>query len=110
MRISDWSSDVCSSDLDGPVAPRFDGIDPHQHAIGAKQLCAHLLDGLIRIGRPRNLNSNTAQRLDDAPKARAFDRGRLPERRLGRMKDRHSIAHARYVPLLRRTAAESCSG
>src|SRR3546814_7979109 len=85
MRISDWSSDVCSSDL---------------------QLCAHLLDGLIRIGRPRNLNSNTAQRLDDAPKARAFDRGRLPERRLGRMKDRHSIAHARYVLLLRSTAAE----
>src|SRR3546814_5724729 len=109
MRISDLISDVCSSDLaiqDGPVAPRFDGIDPHQHAIGAKQLCAHLLDGLIRIGRPRNLNSNTAQRLDDAPKARAFDRGRLPERRLGRMKDRHSIAHARYVLLLRSTAAE----
>src|SRR3546814_11462818 len=25
MRISDWSSDVCSSDLDRPPAPRLDG-------------------------------------------------------------------------------------
>src|SRR3546814_13295652 len=29
MRISDWSSDVCSSDL---VAPRADRIEPRPHA------------------------------------------------------------------------------
>src|SRR3546814_4860749 len=30
MRISDWSSDVCSSDLegDGEVSPRLAGLDP----------------------------------------------------------------------------------
>src|SRR3546814_13473094 len=35
MRISDWSSDVCSSDLDGAAFAVFDdgiGIDPQDHA------------------------------------------------------------------------------
>src|SRR3546814_5599749 len=28
MRISDWSSDVCSSDLDGPGSTRLAGMNP----------------------------------------------------------------------------------
>src|SRR3546814_6999495 len=38
MRISDWSSDVCSSDLPAPIGRRIAGEedrrDEHQHEIG----------------------------------------------------------------------------
>src|SRR3546814_306147 len=44
MRISDWSSDVCSSDLavDGPRLGRPD--DGHQRSSGSNQACGPLLD------------------------------------------------------------------
>src|SRR3546814_11720530 len=61
MRISDWSSDVCSSDLDHPyVGSRIEALGYR----GAKDLLAYLLDlekapseGLKRVisKQPKNL-------------------------------------------------------
>src|SRR3546814_3499287 len=38
MRISDWSSDVCSSDLLGAVFSRFVEIEPARLLVGQRQL------------------------------------------------------------------------
>src|SRR3546814_12149415 len=38
MRISDWSSDVCSSDLPGPREDRRVGIDAHHLEMGMAPL------------------------------------------------------------------------
>src|SRR3546814_16564605 len=57
MRISDWSSDVCSSDLDGWMRGAYLGpkrrieLVPHQpdRAIAQKGIVAHEVDGIGRI-------------------------------------------------------------
>src|SRR3546814_14630937 len=41
MRISDWSSDVCSSDLDGPIAAAF-GINQKGMSLMLAGICAAL--------------------------------------------------------------------
>src|SRR3546814_236391 len=66
----------------GAVASPFDGIDPDQHAIRLEKLRAHFLDSLVGVGRPRDFESGSAQRLGNARKARAFDLRRLPGRGL----------------------------
>src|SRR3546814_19745469 len=53
MRISDWSSDVCSSDLIGMSEPTRStrqakpkpGVSPHGEAIAAWLIAAHILAG-----------------------------------------------------------------
>src|SRR3546814_12778566 len=57
MRISDWSSDVCSSDLGGAVGRdhQHGGADhlvvevDRHHRIGAygRGLCGHVLEGML---------------------------------------------------------------
>src|SRR3546814_5943704 len=52
MRISDWSSDVCSSDLAPPTAPVERATDVHLdgHVVYAgfwKRVAATLIDGVI---------------------------------------------------------------
>src|SRR3546814_18488600 len=45
MRISDWSSDVCSSDLEAVDGPRLGRPDDgHQRSSGSNQACGPLLD------------------------------------------------------------------
>src|SRR3546814_8340666 len=44
MRISDWSSDVCSSDLEPPVAGLVRCAD-HARIVGTCQRAAHFLSG-----------------------------------------------------------------
>src|SRR3546814_15072534 len=71
MRISDWSSDVCSSDL---------------HVVGD----AHHLAALIR--RQQHL----AHRLDDGPARQGLKRQRSEERRVG--KECVSTCRSRWSP------------
>src|SRR3546814_4746935 len=46
MRISDWSSDVCSSDLGADDRARLLGVVHHRHQQGAKPEVEILLDDL----------------------------------------------------------------
>src|SRR3546814_15524335 len=83
MRISDWSSDVCSSDLDHPyVGSRIEALGYR----GAKDLLAYLLDlekapseGLKRVisKQPKNL------RIRPLDKSR-YREDRSEERRVGK--------------------------
>src|SRR3546814_7824744 len=64
MRISDWSSDVCSSDLGGAVGRdhQHGGADhlvvevDRHHRIGAygRGLCGHVLEGML-LGTTQDL-------------------------------------------------------
>src|SRR3546814_19431902 len=46
MRISDWSSDVCSSDLEAAENPRL--VHPAQHRFGIARAGQHVEEQLIR--------------------------------------------------------------
>src|SRR3546814_6167113 len=61
MRISDWSSDVCSSDLQPPggVAPEVDGVVVHEADDGGH---AVLLSVLLVVSRYRRSPSYRAGR------------------------------------------------
>src|SRR3546814_14208964 len=48
MRISDWSSDVCSSDLLGLYA-NLRPVRPHASVLGASPIKQHLLHGVDMI-------------------------------------------------------------
>src|SRR3546814_17801898 len=50
MRISDWSSDVCSSDLDMIAQPH---VDLHRDAVGAVGLLAAIVEKARPRGEPR---------------------------------------------------------
>src|SRR3546814_14891035 len=66
MRISDWSSDVCSSDLDWLAAERRAGDAPFERLVmgaGWRQIFARL--GTDRI-QAENAYRNAAQGLDAA--------------------------------------------
>src|SRR3546814_14974365 len=52
MRISDWSSDVCSSDLEDPITETVDLIRPHLPALAVRDQCVALERGLD-LGRQR---------------------------------------------------------
>src|SRR3546814_18035713 len=54
MRISDWSSDVCSSDLDDPDRPRARRREPPGPADPLLRLRAGLLLRLLLPHRPRH--------------------------------------------------------
>src|SRR3546814_12003862 len=104
MRISDWSSDVCSSDLDWLAAERRAGDAPFERLVmgaGWRQIFARL--GTDRI-QAENAYRNAAQgldaaddvavRVDDGIEAEAEERprelpvgargGRSEERRVGK--------------------------
>src|SRR3546814_18956590 len=49
MRISDWSSDVCSSDL-GNVEPLAQQVDAYEHIIDTKPKITDQLDSFQRLG------------------------------------------------------------
>src|SRR3546814_19224786 len=53
MRISDWSSDVCSSDLDRPVFPRVSGREDGALAELYAAFKVHPGSGLFGIGGTR---------------------------------------------------------
>src|SRR3546814_16389317 len=89
MRISDWSSDVCSSDLDArSLMARSRGkIDGIIDAVHAAAVDAKL--GLAEIRRsPWRLLHKPAEReeelMDLSASARQFADGRSEERRVGK--------------------------
>src|SRR3546814_971616 len=74
MRISDWSSDVCSSDLDaGPCPVRHVGLEraaPALHPL-ARQPSDRIFDAGIRAIWP----GHRIRRADDGRNARTVDHG-----------------------------------
>src|SRR3546814_15377118 len=97
MRISDWSSDVCSSDLFGQTADRHEGAlsragplfveEPTQLDVGAVAFIEH-----------RNvLPGEILQRLDVIPDVEPVEvLGRSEERRVG--KECGSTCRSRWSP------------
>src|SRR3546814_17802195 len=65
MRISDWSSDVCSSDLFGGMLPEAfqHGLGLQAFIVGGEQLVEDIADGIDRRG------SGGAQQLVDDHRA-----------------------------------------
>src|SRR3546814_1317666 len=62
MRISDWSSDVCSSDLDGPkqseLSPGIStSVNTNGHTISPLRLATHRWDSDMTISRKSLLST-----------------------------------------------------
>src|SRR3546814_11353820 len=94
MRISDWSSDVCSSDLIGlQIAPVHAGSSRHRNEIPAKEDALHIAEGKKRVCQRRDfcfLRSREIARagLHDLAAGKEFERRRIgrhrsEERRVG---------------------------
>src|SRR3546814_11918284 len=64
MRISDWSSDVCSSDLAG-VGLVIDAIDEHRRVVLRRRRQDHLLRARIEMLLRAGLVEEQTGRLDD---------------------------------------------
>src|SRR3546814_8155937 len=65
MRISDWSSDVCSSDLDGRELQR-DALAERQRALGADQQVREVVGRTIRSQGIEVVAADPAQDLGEA--------------------------------------------
>src|SRR3546814_15929545 len=97
MRISDWSSDVCSSDLARPEgvvvvgAVEPEGVDPGGLAPGLVAEMRRRLDGTPRVARDHH--GLAAQLLHRVPPL-----GRSAERRVG--KECVSTGVSRWSPFL----------
>src|SRR3546814_15586668 len=77
MRISDWSSDVCSSDLLGPIGQIFSGL---------KQAFPHLLAREIEIGVVGKDRRNLAEAIA-RDRARRLEPGNAGKRDFDRISD-----------------------
>src|SRR3546814_1111299 len=77
MRISDWSSDVCSSDLGDPVA-RIVRIGDEADRLADRVVHLGRVDADMGVGHAepvvRQLGPQDAEAADDIPVARALDR------------------------------------
>src|SRR3546814_10077652 len=104
MRISDWSSDVCSSDLENLAPDHFDVviIDEFHHAAAPtyKALLEHLL--------PRELLGLTAtpERGDDEPILQWFDGRIAAELRLWDAVEQHRLVPFAYYGIADGTRSE----
>src|SRR3546814_12475892 len=81
MRISDWSSDVCSSDLQ-PVAP-FTFVAAHQTVVGRLVIERRDGAGKRRLG-PRAIRAMAGAQLQPQGAPRATRAARSEERREGK--------------------------
>src|SRR3546814_11117393 len=96
MRISDWSSDVCSSDLD-----RDQGIvsEGQFHILHVEQFSILFDKGVLRLGEDldQRLIVEILQRCDNRKAADEFgDQTRSEERRVG--KECVSTCRSRWSP------------
>src|SRR3546814_7985821 len=84
MRISDWSSDVCSSDLD--MYAFIDGLVDGESFFEYKPLFAkELICGLGRVdGRPVGVVANNPSHLGGVLFVDSADKARSDERRVGK--------------------------
>src|SRR3546814_1438086 len=81
MRISDWSSDVCSSDLNDARTPRRDGVLPRWLRRSVPHPYPQTLDAALRLeGQPQGADLG----------------GRSEERRVG--KECVSTCRSRWSP------------
>src|SRR3546814_14582210 len=86
MRISDWSSDVCSSDLQ--VGLFGDGTDHLQHAVDLLRLRGQVLNHAVGafdvFGKGADLAAHAADRAAALAGLLAGTLGRSEERRVGK--------------------------
>src|SRR3546814_17636668 len=86
MRISDWSSDVCSSDLDATITEMGDGRAAFAERAPARSLSGRHI-GKTPTGRPRDAPMHFRQRrlvgADQRPLAQARVQRSLGSRKLG---------------------------
>src|SRR3546814_3617016 len=80
MRISDWSSDVCSSDL--PLAATA-GADPQEHLLRRRRRSVHLFVARRRGGEHPALRKGFSRRDGDPPRTELSLDAPDPRRRLG---------------------------
>src|SRR3546814_12401894 len=96
MRISDWSSDVCSSDLIGVVHL----LHRDQFDIGGNSVFGAEIEHLLGFGDAANgRTGNAAPPPDKRPRSRRdmpFGTGRSEERRVG--KECVSTCRSRWSP------------
>src|SRR3546814_15877908 len=99
MRISDWSSDVCSSDLDALVVDLAAGaIDPDRLEVPGGHIGGAVLEGRLIAGiepHQRLLLDRPGPEAGHASR-RAHDGGRSEERRVG--KECGSTCRSRWSP------------
>src|SRR3546814_1813369 len=74
MRISDWSSDVCSSDLDhflglGDLLGRFDRVDPPFEFFQVCHEGPYISSSRPQPGRRKPLSENLGERFERGDKA-----------------------------------------
>src|SRR3546814_15621018 len=86
MRISDWSSDVCSSDLLGLVV---EAVDRDHRTEGLVPEAGHLLGDALEDGRPVEVETEVRARLAPGEDLGALGHGvlavgRSEERRVGK--------------------------
>src|SRR3546814_17010016 len=74
MRISDWSSDVCSSDLPGPVVARRQHRRDGDRTDGLRRKCARLsLQPRVPAGPDRHADARAQGRMTMAAGLSIFD-------------------------------------
>src|SRR3546814_2211320 len=103
MRISDWSSDVCSSDLIGAM-PTFNNIQALNTEDDAQGLQSHLEDietlldeGLgMKEGIGTEFDLDNLLRMDGATQMDVLEKSRSEERRVG--KECVSTCRSRWPP------------
>src|SRR3546814_17186570 len=100
MRISDWSSDVCSSDLAGGFSPEFDALAQS----GVEDIYSRFI-GLVAHARKM-----TPERVDQIAQGRVWDGGTA--RQLGRSEERRegkegvSTCRSRWSPYHQKNTKE----
>src|SRR3546814_20427060 len=97
MRISDWSSDVCSSDLQPGLGAEIDsGQTIHQHRDRLRRQLVKTMPGKLQTFKnrfPRALFSGKDQQILPRPEALGL---RSEERRVG--KECVSTCRSRWMP------------
>src|SRR3546814_6606100 len=102
MRISDWSSDVCSSDL--PLAATA-GADPQEHLLRRRRRSVHLFVARRRGGEHPALRKGFSRRDGDPPRTELSLDAPDPRRRLGARSEEHT---SELQSLMRNSYAVFC--
>src|SRR3546814_6290555 len=107
MRISDWSSDVCSSDLPGPVVARRQHRRDGDRTDGLRRKCARLsLQPRVPAGPDRHADARAQGRMTMAAGLSIFDiSGRAMSAQLVRRSEEHT---SELQSLMRNSYAVFC--
>src|SRR3546814_17896389 len=93
MRISDWSSDVCSSDLDALCAIRYPS------ALGESELSVSI--GLITVGQKRDWSKHITDAGDASKAAKRRGLNQIARGNVGKVEGGAAHRDAATVPTFR---------